>query len=232
MKNFLYILGDSRCYICGSVLKGDKKICDECFKLFKQDIRKKCPVCGHPMFDTNSCVSCNKLGTIYFDSYNFVQLYYNYCKQLVVNCKKNADKGVIGVYYSLLENFEMIDRNIPVAVVPDNPLKRYYKGGSCFGNIATLLKNNGYYIEDTLLRKRFFTGKQKLKSGEQRRKGVNHNFYLNEGYADLKSEAVTLLDDIYTTGATVNCCAKLLKEAGYKKVYVVTLFRAYIDLLN
>jgi predicted amidophosphoribosyltransferase len=35
-----------------------------------------------------------------------------------------------------------------------------------------------------------------------------------------------LIDDLYTSGSTVNECSRVLKEAGAKKVFVLTLARA------
>ncbi len=43
---------------------------------------------------------------------------------------------------------------------------------------------------------------------------------------EFKEKRVLLLDDVYTTGATVRECAKVLKKAGAEKVYVLTVARA------
>ena len=40
---------------------------------------------------------------------------------------------------------------------------------------------------------------------------------------NIKGKKIILLDDIYTTGSTVNACAKLLKEKGAKTILVVTI---------
>ena len=43
---------------------------------------------------------------------------------------------------------------------------------------------------------------------------------------EFKEKRVLLLDDVYTTGATVRECAKVLQKAGAEKVYVLTVARA------
>ena len=42
----------------------------------------------------------------------------------------------------------------------------------------------------------------------------------------LRGHIVLLVDDVMTTGATVNSCARTLKQAGAKDVFVLTLARA------
>ena len=39
---------------------------------------------------------------------------------------------------------------------------------------------------------------------------------------DVKLKTVIIIDDIYTTGSTVDACAAVLKGAGVKKVYFIT----------
>lgn len=39
----------------------------------------------------------------------------------------------------------------------------------------------------------------------------------------IKGKRILLIDDIYTTGATVNECSKVLKEAGAKEIFVATI---------
>ena len=41
--------------------------------------------------------------------------------------------------------------------------------------------------------------------------------------AKIKGKKVILIDDIYTTGSTVNECSKVLKQAGAKEICVVTI---------
>ena len=71
-------------------------------------------------------------------------------------------------------------------------------------------------------------GKSLIKVKENQ---VQHNLFLNERFGNvkdayratdkIKGQTVLLLDDIKTTGATLNECAKELKFSGAKKVYCI-----------
>ena len=59
---------------------------------------------------------------------------------------------------------------------------------------------------------------------KEREENVQGAFGLRQGYAEqLASRTVVLVDDIYTTGATMNACADALKKAGPKKILAITL---------
>lgn len=59
---------------------------------------------------------------------------------------------------------------------------------------------------------------------EGRRKNVRRAFGVNPG-RPVEGKALLLIDDIYTSGATVNECSRTLLRAGAKGVYVLTLAR-------
>ncbi len=47
-----------------------------------------------------------------------------------------------------------------------------------------------------------------------------------QGFAHIKNKKVMLVDDIYTTGATISECTRVLKESGAQEVHILTLSRA------
>ena len=60
---------------------------------------------------------------------------------------------------------------------------------------------------------------------DERRKNVRGAFSLND-QKSVKGKRILLIDDVYTSGATVNECSRALKRGGAKEVYVLTLARA------
>ena len=81
-------------------------------------------------------------------------------------------------------------------------------------------------LPDLLIRKRH-TKTQGHLSAKARFVNVKRAFELNEKYADkIKGKTIILIDDVYTTGATVRECAKVLTKAGVGKVHVLTLAKS------
>ncbi|OEF97702.1 ComF family protein [Desulfuribacillus alkaliarsenatis] len=83
-----------------------------------------------------------------------------------------------------------------------------------------------------ILERTEYTEKQSKKSKVERTASLEHAFKVkNHNSAEqrhagmVKAKSVLLIDDIYTTGTTVDACAGVLKEAGAKEVYVLTLAR-------
>ena len=76
---------------------------------------------------------------------------------------------------------------------------------------------------DLLVRTRW-TEPQINFSGAERRRNVRHAFAVTDP-GKIKGKSVMLVDDVFTTGATANECARVLKKAGAETVLVLTLAR-------
>ncbi len=74
--------------------------------------------------------------------------------------------------------------------------------------------------EKSLIRK-VHTNPQKLLSHQERQKNLRYAFTLVNSF--LSVPTVLLIDDIYTTGSTVDAAAMVLKEKGVEKVYFLTI---------
>jgi ComF family protein len=75
-----------------------------------------------------------------------------------------------------------------------------------------------------LARTRRTPSQGEMKSASARRRNVRGAFSVPER-ADVDGRTVLLIDDVLTTGATAHACAKALKKAGTKAVYVLALAR-------
>jgi predicted amidophosphoribosyltransferase len=77
------------------------------------------------------------------------------------------------------------------------------------------------------LHKSQHTESQVGKSSAERRKSVNDAFELVPQFHDhLQNKNVLLIDDVCTTGSTLQACTVVLRDAGVKTVYVATVSRA------
>ncbi|HYD18442.1 MAG TPA: ComF family protein [Patescibacteria group bacterium] len=83
------------------------------------------------------------------------------------------------------------------------------------------------FLPDGLIRRRH-TDKQKGLSRKERHENVRGAFAVNEK-ANLRGQNIVLVDDVFTSGATLNECARVLKKAGAGEVYVLTIARVTRD---
>lgn len=69
------------------------------------------------------------------------------------------------------------------------------------------------------------TTPQSLLSGKERRQNLYDVFSLIDP-SRVSGAKVLLVDDVYTTGSTVNACSKVLRQAGVERIEVFTLARS------
>lgn len=75
-----------------------------------------------------------------------------------------------------------------------------------------------------LLNRKRYTEPQAQQSREKRLRNVREAFSLNTKFDQAwKDKVFLLVDDVYTTGATLNECGKVLREAGAQKIYGLTI---------
>jgi ComF family protein len=79
-------------------------------------------------------------------------------------------------------------------------------------------------VNFSLLKRRKFTLTQTGLDKKEREKNIRGAFTVTDN-AKIEGKNIILVDDVYTTGATINQCAKTLIKAGAGKVAVLTLAR-------
>ncbi len=123
--------------------------------------------------------------------------------------------------------FKFIERkadlqNIPLVPVPPRPKKIKTKGWDQIEDLAVQLEAN-HNIKIFRALKRDDGSSQKSLSSKMRKTNLKGKIHLKSEGLKI-SETLIILDDVMTTGATLNLCAKTLKEAGCKTVYGLCLF--------
>jgi len=83
----------------------------------------------------------------------------------------------------------------------------------------------GVPVDPFLLQRERETAAQTQLPEDERRRNVRGAFAIRPDKA-VKDQTILLVDDVYTSGATVNECSRTLKSGGAKEVYVLTLARA------
>ncbi len=73
------------------------------------------------------------------------------------------------------------------------------------------------------LKRKVFKKSQGKMTKTQREQNIKGNFAVDSKFSEkIKDKKIILIDDVMTTGATANQCAKVLKKAGAKEVFVIT----------
>ena len=109
--------------------------------------------------------------------------------------------------------------------VPLHPRRLRERGFNQALLLARALFENSPAIVPHVLRRTRPTVPQINLDGRQRRRNVKDAFSLHPPEM-ARDKAILLVDDVFTTGATANECARLLKRAGARSVLVLTLARA------
>ncbi len=115
-----------------------------------------------------------------------------------------------------------VDLIVPVPLHPRKKRHRQFNQAEYLA--LALSKVTGTPVRLNLLRRVKDTETQTRLDADQRAVNMRHAFALRDG-AKCDGQRAVLLDDVFTTGATLNSCASLLAVAGAKRIIALTLAR-------
>ena len=117
---------------------------------------------------------------------------------------------------------------IPVPLHYSRLWQRRFNQSAILGEMLAK-RSNRDFAPDALIRQRH-TVKQKGLSRKERHANVRGAFAVDEKQAaGLTGKNILLVDDVFTSGATLNECARILKKSGAAQVYVLTIARVTRD---
>ncbi|MDD5349882.1 MAG: ComF family protein [Chthoniobacteraceae bacterium] len=114
------------------------------------------------------------------------------------------------------------DRLVPVPLHPARQRERGFNQARLLAE--TLSRRSGIPLSDCLRRVRFTPSQTRL-DRKERMENLRDAFQLRQN-CPVRNLHLLLIDDVLTTGSTVDACARVLREAGAASVRVATVARA------
>lgn len=217
LENIISFIYPNTCIICGKKLKQiESYACTNCFSILKYKMYRETKI---------------TLDKCYFE-----KLICSFWYEGIVR-KKMLDFKFLGRSYlgkqfakAMVKDASLINLQDFIIIPVPIHKKRFFERG--YNQSAILAKNISKILKikyaSNILTKIKHNSKQSMLKHIERCQNVK-DVYKIKNIKNLQGQKILLVDDIYTTGATVNECAKVLKEHGATKVYVIVAARARLQ---
>lgn len=222
--DFIY---PKRCVVCKKI---GSYICENCFAKLSFDVKSLCLICGKPSYNNLTHPACRKKYTI---DGCFSAISYNKTAQKLIYSFKykpyltDLKATLTDLFYESLiqnENFQKEIAKANFIFVPI-PLfsSKFKKRGYNQAEILAITLSKKFKNPSQKLLKRIQDTKTQFKlSKDDRAENIKGVF---GAIGNVKDANIFLVDDIVTTGSTLKEAARILKKAGAKKVFGLTLAR-------
>lgn len=232
-QTILDIIYPVRCPICGEIVipKGNK-VCKDCKNKLPYISEPRCKKCSKPIEheEKEYCSDCQRKN-FHFDKGYAVWVYDEAMKHSVSNFKYHSKKEyakfytqeMVGLYGDRIKKLSP-DLIVPIPIHRSKYLERGYNQADILA--CGIGKELGIPVLSNLLVRTKKTLPQKKLSDKERLRNLQEAFQFNENAANFyhkKISKVLLVDDIYTTGSTIEACANVLKSQGTKEIYFIVL---------
>ncbi|NIA17253.1 MAG: hypothetical protein GWO86_02785 [Planctomycetes bacterium] len=229
-KILVPLFWQKKCCNCGDAIsETDKFLCGECWPLLRQCTGDDyCPRCGKNVSRyallPDGCADCREK-SFHFDAVSRAGVYAGLLRSMILKFKlydatelKPFLAFIAGAAFEGSAFNGGIDFFVPV---PLHWSRRFVRGYNQSHLIAKALSGNPAAVNRDLVRIRK-TRQQAVLTDAARRANVKDAFAVRKGHG-FNNKAVCLVDDIKTSGATLNECARVLKDAGADKVYAAVV---------
>ncbi len=226
----LDLIAPERCVVCGELVRlrrGDYPVCADCDSGMREPEGRRCGTCSKPLVsELETCMECRG-GTYSFECNHSVFLYDDAVKECLSAYKSRGIVALKRFFASRLARSyrERFDGRtvVPVPFRPESVRKR---GFDQIGLLCEELARRHDIPYETLLARTGRSPEQKSLDRESRKANLRNRIRPSRhpGKTTVPEEVV-LLDDVFTTGATADECARVLREMGVKRVFVLTLAR-------
>ena len=199
--------------------------CRERLEAIRAGQGKRCAICGRPLVsETETCMDCRRSPPSAFDRALAVFPYHGDCQKTLAAYKFGGVRS-LGRFFAdtLLAAREVLsERSVVWVPVPPRPGKLRKSGWDQVEFLARILEARRLPVSRCLRRLR--SERQKALGREGRLENLQGKILLKTGKRP--PETALVFDDVFTTGATLNACARALKDSGAQTVFGICLFHS------
>ena len=227
--NILNLIYPDRCPLCDTARPvKETGVCPECSKKLITVKGHVCEKCGRPLdkekMICDDCIANN----FSFDGGKSIYTYSS-VSDSIYRLKYMNRAAYAKTYGRLMAReakdwFEWIkpDALVPVPLHKNRLIKRGYNQAEELAD--EISKQTGIPVAGYLVKRSKNTVPQKLVDKAGRQRNMKKAFIVEENVVSFKR--IVLIDDIFTTGSTIDSLARVLKDAGVKEVFFLTISRA------
>lgn len=226
-----------RCPSCGDLTYHHHQLCIRCWKELTFISNPTCHLCGYPLpyapleQDPSHKLHCAPclIHPPLFDRGCSSFVYKGLIRKLVLRFKHGDGTYLTPLFSKWLftsgkKYLADCDYIIPIPLHRWRLFNRRYNQATLLARHLSRLSNIPVLL--LALQRHKNTTLQGHKSRKERQKNVRNAFHLSpRSHAQIQGKTICLLDDVWTTGATLHACTKTLKEAGARHVIVLSLTR-------
>lgn len=220
-----------KCAGCGRV---GTYFCAACIQNSKLFFPQTCPVCKRASLDGVTHKYCqrgfapNGLTSVWVytgaPKSLVLKLKYKYVTELVLSLAVPA-AGILKETKRSMPEAPNWKSKLVLVPIPLHWTRRNWRGFNHTEEVGKILAQMMGWEMVSLLERSAIKRSQVGLKGKERRKNVVGVFKLGSNIAVQQDSNIVLFDDVWTTGATMREAAKVLKKAGFKKVWCLTLAR-------
>jgi len=219
-----------QCLVCETLVPAHGTLCSECWNDVPFISDPKCACCGLPLeFSVDEATLCGECLREHppYSRARSAFVYNDASRLLILKLKFQDETFLAPIFGGWLsktgaELVSVSDAIIPVPLHYWRMLGRRYNQSLL---LARALSNaSGLTLLDHGLKRTRHTKQQVGMSRTERQKNVKGAFSVTDKEA-VKGKTILLIDDVMTTGATLNACTQTLLKAGASQVNVLTLAR-------
>ena len=231
-SGFISLFFPEKCPFCRTLVtsSGEEKtgLCRDCVEAVEWITTPYCSRCGKPFpkgATAHLCSDCLQEKHA-FDQGRAAVFYEGLMAEAIQRFKYRGDIKLTAPLSRLWEKMDLEDLSfeaiIPVPLHPARLRKRGFNQALLLGKILGRTTNKR--VIPRALRRIRNTIPQVQLGHSERERNVRGAFAVSR-QQEIKDKNLLLVDDVFTTGATVNECARVLKKSGARQVSVLTLAR-------